>query len=165
MKKGVVWLALVGLMLTLVAVPCLAADKATPSQIKEKAQAAAKMLSEKGPAGLAEISDPNSRWAQEPYVFVHDLKGNMMAHPKASLVGKNFLALKDVKGNMFCAEFQAIATGQPGHGWVEYWWPKLGEKSPSQKVTYIIRVPGQDLLVGVGEYDISKDQALKEAGD
>ncbi|MCB2189140.1 MAG: cache domain-containing protein [Deltaproteobacteria bacterium] len=165
MKKWAICLAIAGFILASLVGDGLAADKATATQLKEKATAAAKMLAEKGQAGLAEINDAKSSWAQEPYVFVYDLKGNVVAHPNPKLVGKNFLALKDVKGNMFPAEFQAIGLGQPGHGWVEYWWPKLGEKAPSQKVTYVARVPGQDLIVCVGEYDISKEQALQEAGD
>jgi cytochrome c len=31
-------------------------------------------------------------------------------------------------------------------------WPKPGKRSPSKKVTYIYRVPSQDLLVGAGVY-------------
>ncbi|MCB2189139.1 MAG: cache domain-containing protein [Deltaproteobacteria bacterium] len=165
MKKWAICLAAAALILSWQTGSGWAAAKATATQLKEKAQAAAQMLAEKGPTGLAEINDPQSTWAQEPYVFVYDLQGNAVAHPNSKLVGKNFLGLKDVKGNMFPAEFQAIAIGQPGHGWVEYWWPKIGEKIPSQKVTYIMRVPGQDLLVGAGEYDISKAQASQEAGD
>ncbi|MCB2189137.1 MAG: cache domain-containing protein [Deltaproteobacteria bacterium] len=165
MKKLAIWLTAGLLALYLGALPQMASAQATAKEVKAKTEAAAKMLAEKGQAGLAEINDPNSQWAKEPYAFVQDLQCKMLAHPNPKLVGKNFMAVKDVKGNMFAAEFQAIATGQPGHGWVEYWWPKLGEKAPSQKVTYVMRVPGQDFFVAVGEYGISKEQALKEAGD
>jgi cytochrome c len=134
-------------------------------ELKAKAQEAAKYLSGKGQAGLAEFSDTSSKWAQTPYIFVYDLKGTIIAHgANPKLVGKNLMGLKDVKGNMFAAEFVAVAKN-PGHGWVEYWWPKKGSKVPQQKVSYIVRVPNQDMLVGAGLNDYSKAQAVKEAGE
>ena len=48
-------------------------------------------------------------------------------------------------------KFKDIANG-PGKGWTEYWWPKPGEKKPSLKRTYIMRVPGQNLYIGAGYY-------------
>jgi signal transduction histidine kinase len=40
-----------------------------------------------------------------------------------------------------------------GEGWVEYMFPKPGEEAPSKKISYIYRVPGQNLLVGAGIYE------------
>ena len=74
------------------------------------------------------------------------------------------MGLKDVKGNMFAAEFVSIAK-EKGKGWSEYWWPKPGEKTASLKASYIMRVPGQDMLVGAGVYDISKKDAIAIAGE
>ena len=132
---------------------------------KAKVEKAAKYLAEKGEAGLAEFSDTGSQWAQTPYIFVYDLKGTIIAHgANPKLVGKNLMGLKDVKGNMFAAEFVAVAKS-PGHGWVEYWWPKKGSKEPEQKASYILRVPGHEMLVGAGLNDYSKAKAVQEAGD
>lgn len=148
----------------LVLVP-MAAMAGGAKELKAKAQEAAKYLSEKGQAGLAEFSDTSSKWAQTPYIFVYDLKGTIIAHgANPKLVGKNLMGLKDVKGNMFAAEFVAVAKN-PGHGWVEYWWPKKGSKTPEQKASYIMRVPNQDMLVGAGLNDYSKAKAVKEAGE
>lgn len=148
----------------LVLVP-MAAMAGGAKELKAKTQEAAKYLSEKGQAGLAEFSDTSSKWAQTPYIFVYDLKGTIIAHgANPKLVGKNLMGLKDVKGNMFAAEFVAVAKN-PGHGWVEYWWPKKGSKEPEQKVSYIVRVPNQEMLVGAGLNDFSKAKAVKEAGE
>lgn len=133
--------------------------------LKDKVLKAAKYLSKKGPDGLAEFSDTNSDWAKTPYIFVYDLKGTIIAHgANPKLVGKNLMGLKDVKGNMFAAEFVAVAK-DPGQGWVEYWWPKKGSKTPEQKASYIKRVPGQDMLVGAGLNNYSKAKAIQEAGN
>jgi cytochrome c len=150
--------------LTLMALP-LTAMASDAKVAKAKVEKAAKYLSEKGQAGLAEFSDTASQWAQSPYIFVYDLKGTIIAHgANPKLVGKNLIGLKDVKGKMFAAEFVAVAK-DPGHGWVEYWWPKKGSKQPEQKASYILRVPGQDMLVGAGLNDYSKAKAVQEAGD
>jgi cytochrome c len=152
------------LVAALVLVPMIAMAGGA-KEVKAKTKAAAKYLAEKGQAGLAEFSDTSSKWAQTPYIFVYDLKGTIIAHgANPKLVGKNLMGLKDVKGNMFAAEFVSVAKDN-GHGWVEYWWPKKGSKVPTQKVSYIVRVPNQDMLVGAGLNDYSKAKAQKEAGD
>jgi signal transduction histidine kinase len=45
-----------------------------------------------------------------------------------------------------------IAKGKV-EGWTEYMWYKPGEKALSKKISYINRVPGQNLLVGAGIYE------------
>ena len=67
---------------------------------------------------------------------------------------------KYVKGKMFNAESLAIAKG-PGHGWMDYYWVKPGEKKASPKVAYIMSVPGKNMLIGAGVYDITKAEAEK----
>jgi cytochrome c len=162
--RRMIALAAIILVASLVLIP-MTAMAGGAKEVKAKTQEAAKYLSGKGKAGLAEFSDTSSKWAQTPYIFVYDLKGTIIAHgANPKLVGKNLMGLKDVKGNMFAAEFVAVAKDK-GHGWVEYWWPKKGSKTPTQKVSYIVRVPNQDMLVGAGLNDYSKAKAVKEAGD
>ena len=75
------------------------------------------------------------------------------AHPiKPSLVGTDQSAMKDKKGKLFFLEFCQIAK-TTGSGWVEYYWPRVGEAAPSRKVTYINRVPGTKYAVGAGVYN------------
>jgi len=45
----------------------------------------------------------------------------------------------------------AVAS-DAGAGWSEYWWPKPGEEDASRKLTYIMKVAGQDLYIGCGYY-------------
>ena len=52
---------------------------------------------------------------------------------------------------MLFAEF-VIMAGTKGEGWVDYMWPKPGESKPSQKETYIYRVPNTSIFVGAGIY-------------
>jgi cytochrome c len=89
----------------------------------------------------------------ELYVYAADLNLVILAHPaNRDLVGKNWLDLKDAKGNPFAKDIQRIATSPSGSGWVEYWWMRHGEKEPTLKRAYIMRVPGEDVLVAAGYY-------------
>ena len=133
--------------------------------LKSKVEKASQFLSKSGQNGLSEFMGEDNEWKSAPYIFVYDLSGTIIGHPaNPKLVGKNLMGLKDVKGNMFAAEFVSIAK-EKGKGWSEYWWPKPGEKTASLKASYIMRVPGQDMLVGAGVYDISKKDAIAVAGE
>jgi hypothetical protein len=42
-------------------------------------------------------------------------------------------------------------------------WPKPGEKTPSLKVSYVklVKVDGEDLVLGCGVYDLSPEEIQK----
>ncbi len=131
----------------------LADDAADTKALVEKGVA---MVKEKGvDATLKAIGDPKGPFVKgELYLFAGSLdKVTASAHPFAAdkLVGPDLTNLKDPKGNQFFVKFKEVAE-KPGTGWVEYWWPKPGEKDPALKKTYIMRVPGEKLYIGAGYY-------------
>uniref|UniRef100_A0A831ZK23 Sodium:calcium antiporter n=1 Tax=Desulfacinum infernum TaxID=35837 RepID=A0A831ZK23_9BACT len=142
------------------------ADQATPKEVVQKVTEAVKLIQEQGEAAFPKISDPNGLFMwKDTYCFVFDLNGTIVAHPaNPKLIGKNMMATKDVKGNLFAAEFVAIAKSPEGKGWSEYWWPKPGATEPSLKTSFIMKVPGKDYFAGAGLYDITKEEAAKQAG-
>jgi signal transduction histidine kinase len=76
----------------------------------------------------------------------------VLAHPAVpKLVGKEQSGLKDSNGKMFFLEFLNVAK-EKGEGWVDYTWPKPGEKTPSPKTTYVYKVPGMNVVIGAGVY-------------
>ncbi len=86
------------------------------------------------------------------YVISLDFAGNVLAtSANRKLVGKNVLNLKDSEGKLFCKEMIQVAK-DPGSGWVEYRWKRHGEKDPTMKRTFVMRVPGDDTLVASGYY-------------
>ncbi|MFH1139135.1 MAG: cache domain-containing protein [Pseudomonadota bacterium] len=153
------------LVLALAVVPAWA-EPLTPQVVVDHVDKAVKLIEEQGEAAAFPLlTDPSGEWVKgELYVFVYDLSGNIVAHLNKKLEGKNLLKVKDVKGNVFAADFIAIAKGSAGEGWCEYYWPKPNEKEASLKTSYIKKVPGKELLVGVGTYDFPLDQARKETG-
>ncbi len=90
---------------------------------------------------------------KDTYVFALDIdKHTVLAHPfKPGLKGKVLIGIKDVKGKMFFAEMCKMAKTNK-EGWVEYMWPRPGEKKPSPKKTYIYRVPSTSVAMAAGIY-------------
>ena len=138
----------------------------TPKAVMDHVDKSVKLIEEKGEdAAFPLLTDPNGEWVNgDLYVFIYDLSGNIVAHLNNKLVGKNLLKVKDIKGKIFAAEFIKIAKSPAGEGWCEYYWPKPGEKTASPKASFIKKVPGKDLLVGVGTYDFTLEQAQKDTG-
>ena len=134
----------------------IAGEKATKDECVEKTKAAAQMVKEKGlDAALAAVGDKNGPFVwKDSYVFCIDMdKQCNIAHPiKPALVGKNLMAIKDAGGKLYFAEFINVAK-DAGEGWVSYMWPKVGEKKPSPKLTYVFRVPGENILMAAGIYE------------
>ncbi len=131
------------------------AGSATKDECVAKSKEAAQMINDKGlDAAVAEINNKNGKFVwKDTYVFLMDLNGTMLAHPMSpTLIGKNLLATPDKTGKMLFVEFVDVAK-DPGNGWVDYMWPKPGEDTPSKKISYIYRVPGQNYLVGAGIYE------------
>ena len=154
MKKGISLLISIVLIMTIA--PCaFASDHATPEDVVAKVKDAAAFLDKAGDKGLEEFMDRNGRWVwKDTYVWViHAAKGTDAAHPiKAKLVGMQLMNIKDTNGKYFFAEFCNMAT-KPNGGWVDYMWPKVGEKKPSRKVTYVLQVPNSPYQVAAGIYD------------
>lgn len=146
-----------------------AEEQGTPQECIQKSQEAAKFLGEeaaKGPeaekAALAYLNQKeNNRFVwKDTYVWVLccdcEPKTNA-AHPiNQKIVGPDLSGMKDKQGNLFFLQFCEASKNQKG-GWVEYWWPKVGEKKASRKITYVIDVPGTKYQVGAGVYDDTLD--------
>jgi cytochrome c len=133
----------------------VAIESATPQEIVAKTKTAAMILAKEKESALPEFNKPyGSKWAwKDTYVFAYDCTADkMVGHPKAALVGKPIMDLKDKKGNLFFANLCEAAQKSKG-GWVEYWWPKPGSDEGYRKITYTINVPGTNFQVGAGIYD------------
>jgi len=139
----------------------VAQDSATAQEIVKNVREAASSLSKTGEAGLADFNRKPSQWVwKDSYIFVLDCgKGVMAAHPmKPELVGKDILQMKDTKGNPFFGHL-CEASKNPGGLWVEYWWPKPGDKDGSRKISYALSAAGTPYVVGAGIYDDQADIA------
>ena len=138
----------------LVAAVAAGQDKATPQQVVAKVRQAASTLSKTG--DLAPFKQKQGPWVwKDTYIFVVDCNKRVIAaHPiKPELVGQDYRSLKDTKGKNFFPEGWCDAANKPSGIWIEYWWPKPGEKEGSRKLTYGLSAKGTTFAVGAGIYD------------
>jgi signal transduction histidine kinase len=151
--------------ITLAAVLCLClaatafAEGATKDEVIAKVKEASTMISSEGQdAAFKEINNKEGKFVwKDTYVFVIDFEGTVLARAfQQGGIGKNWMNWQD-KSNppkQPVKEMVDVAKGK-GEGWVEYMYPKpgMGEDTPSKKISYIYRVPGQNFLVGAGIYE------------
>lgn len=139
----------------------------SPAEIEKYVEAAVSLLKQKGQeVAFKEIADPHGPWVHgDWYVYVCSMDGYVLAHINKNLVGRDMMGMRDVKGIPFFAISQKIALSEKGRGWLEFWWPKPGSKEPSKKLGFIIRVPGEQMWVGTGVYDMSAEDQKKIFGD
>jgi signal transduction histidine kinase len=115
------------------------------------------MITNKGQdAAFKEINNKEGKFVwKDTYVFVFDLEGTLVARAfRQQAIGQNWMNLKDQSSppKQMVKEMADVAKGK-GEGWVEYMYPKPGEEAPSKKISYVYRVPGQNLFVGAGIYE------------
>jgi cytochrome c len=84
------------------------------------------------------------------YLIVYDFEGNVIRHPK--LTGLNLLETADPDGVMLVKDFIKTAKDK-GEGWTHYKWSNSETKKIEPKTTYVMRVPGEELLIACGAYD------------
>jgi methyl-accepting chemotaxis protein len=104
-------------------------------------------MQEKASQMIADIRLPDGN-----YFFILDQQGQVVMHPvKPQLNGKNVLQVKDGKGKLLFQEMLKVA-GDKGSGFVEYWWPKPGQKEPSPKLSYVKLFKPWGWIIGMGSY-------------
>jgi cytochrome c len=86
------------------------------------------------------------------YPFVYDMKGTCVAHgARPALVGKSLIDLKDQDGVYLIRKMVNLAEG-PGDGWVDYKWPNPITNKIEDKSSYVERMGGYFVGVGVNCY-------------
>ena len=154
--------ALVGLAISF-ALPTFAQqqDTAAPAESEQAKQIvalvkkAAALIDSKGRSIFPEFR--KGEWLiGDTYVFVYDLKGVVLfAGGFPELEGRNMSKLKDSNGKLIWAEFLKVIQSK-GSGWVDYMFPKPGQRQPSQKWSYVkaVNIDGTPGLVGAGFYPL-----------
>jgi cytochrome c len=99
---------------------------------------------------LAAFSDAKGQFCQgDLYIYVLDTKGKMLAHPKAELVGQDFMSRKDIDGKSFAKDIVDLGN-EKGSGWVDYKWENPQTKAVAPKTVYFEKV--DDLIIASGAY-------------
>jgi cytochrome c len=135
-----------------------AKDKPTPQMLIDKVNEACALVEKDGKASFAKFQGKDSKFIfAGTYVWIHSFEGTMLMHPiKYKLNDKPVLSFQDSKGKKFFVEMIELCKDK-GAGWVDYMWPKPGEKESVLKVSYIkkAKCDGKDVVVGCGVYDMT----------
>lgn len=92
------------------------------------------------------------RFEGQNYFWVNDMHPKMVMHPfKPELNGSNLSNYADPNGKKLFVEFVGIAKST-GSGFVEYMWPKPGEKEPVEKLSYVASFKPWGWIFGTGIY-------------
>jgi cytochrome c len=116
---------------------------------------AAKLVEQKGKDAFPELRKDKKWNSGDTYIFIDRFDGVvLLLPPTPETEGKSLIDWQDAKGKKIIPEFIKIAKTK-GAGWVDYYWPKPGEKKPSMKMSYVkkAKLPsGEEVVVGSGIY-------------
>jgi methyl-accepting chemotaxis protein len=107
-------------------------------------------------AALAAIQDKNGpfRSGKDTYVYAGSTEVVTLLAQSVmpdKLVGPDLSNGPDKRGKLFFNDLVDVALAK-GEGWVDYWWPKPGETTPSLKSTYVLKVPRENAYFACGIY-------------
>jgi cytochrome c len=151
-KEAVMRKTMTVLVVAVVAVAFLAAlafAAATPDDAKAWVGKGKEFFNANGKdKALAEFSNPKGPFVKDDlYIYVLDLDGKMLAHPNATLVGKDFMKVKDADGKLFAVDIVKAAKDK-GMGWVDYKWENPKSKKVEAKTVYFEKVDGVIICSG-----------------
>jgi len=119
------------------------------------------LMSSKEAQGHALLRLKSLRYSEKEYFWINDTDVRMVMHPiRPDLDGTDQKDTRDPTGKYLFREFVKIAQSI-GSGYVEYLWPKPGEKEPAAKISYVKLYEPWGWVLGSGIYvdDIKKDMA------
>ncbi|MFH1652490.1 MAG: cache domain-containing protein [Pseudomonadota bacterium] len=120
-------------------------------------------ISEKTAKALAIEGVRKFRYGEDNYFFIMDKKAIILSHPDPKLMYSNLLKLVDINGKNIGQSFMDIAHSD-GEGYTYYWWRKLNEEEPLQKMTYVKMYPKWEWVIGTGVYidEIEKEMQVRK---
>ena len=145
-----------------------AKDKPSAEAIMAKVDKAAALLEKEGAAAFPKFRGGSSEFVfGGTYVWVHDLTPVMLVHPiKYQMEGTNIATgnkLPDGRELFIMMNKEVERKG--GSCWVHYLWPKPGQTTSAQKMSYLklAKKGDKSYVVGCGSYDLTLSDVEKLA--
>lgn len=92
------------------------------------------------------------RYGTDEYFWINDINNLMVMHPiKPALDGADLSENKDPTGKLFFAEMVQTVKDH-GEGYVFYMWPKPGNDTPVEKVSFVKGFKPWGWIIGSGVY-------------
>lgn len=90
-------------------------------------------------------------YGNNDYVWASDYRSVLVAHPDPALDNTDFSAKRDMRSSLIVPPMVEIALAQ-GDGYYSYWWRRLGQEQPIEKLSYFKHIPFFKLVIGTGIY-------------
>jgi len=99
----------------------------------------------------------------QDYIWVSDYKSRLISHPDPKLNDVDFSKVRDVKGELIVPPMVNGAITH-GDGYYNYWWRRLGQKDPIEKLSYYRNFSQWKWVVGTGVYidDIQRETETRK---
>lgn len=91
------------------------------------------------------------RYGKNDYVMLLDYEFNILSHPDPEVHGSNFTEVTDINGKFLAREMVSKAR-QNKEAYTSYWWRRLGEGKPVEKLTYSKDFPQWSWILSTGLY-------------
>jgi methyl-accepting chemotaxis protein len=92
------------------------------------------------------------RYAGDNYLWINDMKPNMVMHPmKPDMDGTDLSTYKDPNGKFLFNEMVKVCE-KDGQGFVDYMWPKPGKDKPVPKLSFVRLFKPWNWVIGTGVY-------------
>jgi methyl-accepting chemotaxis protein len=91
------------------------------------------------------------RYGTDGYFWADTTEGvNVVLYGRKDVEGRNRLEDRDPRGTYYVKEF--LSKGKAGGGYVDYWFPKLGQTKAQPKRSYVLLFKPFGWVVGSGYY-------------
>jgi cytochrome c len=147
--------ALVIFFIFLVVGPGAAEERATREECVAKTKKAAKLIEEVGlKTAIEKMNDMKGPFMwKDSYVYCfEDETGKILAHKNQNIIGFEAKDLRDVNGKPYFREMLHVANTK-GEGFVTYMYERIPGGSPEPKISYILKVPGKNIILGAGFFE------------
>jgi methyl-accepting chemotaxis protein len=115
-------------------------------------QEVAGQLSHEQAQALAVKTVNDARYSGKEYFWINDMDVRLITHPfKPELNGKDVSGVKDPDGNAVFVRF-VDTVKKDGSGYLSYLWPKPGQDTPVEKVSYVSGFKPWGWVIGSGLY-------------
>ncbi len=104
------------------------------------------------------------RYGRDDYVWVSDYNSVLISHPDPKLHQADFSHVKDIYGNLIVPPMVAVSRDR-GEGYTSYWWRRLDENDPIEKLTYSRNFLPWKWVIGTGLYidDVKQEVARRRS--
>ncbi|MDA3878092.1 MAG: cache domain-containing protein [Halothiobacillus sp.] len=101
------------------------------------------------------------KYGHDDYVWAANYASVLISHPDPQLNNADFSSKRDLRGNLIVPPMVAGALRSAGEGFHSYWWRRLGEQQPIEKLSYYKHIPFFDLVIGTGVYMDDVEAAVR----